>query len=935
MNTRVATVLLALMLAACAADPYGRGGRVGDLDRKRVDVGEDLPIEKGRERAETSYREFLETPAEGEQRAEAMRRLADLQLEAYDAALAAESEPRAEAPASSVGPEVIRDSDIIPLYEGLLEGHPNYGRNDQVRYQLARAYEESGQREKALSALDELVEQHPQTALIDEVQFRRGEILFVDQRYREAGQAYAAVVALGDTSVYYEHALYKQGWSLFKQSRYDEGLDAFTALLDRKVVDGRIDLEAQSRGERERVEDTLRAVSLSFWYQDGPQSVAGYFQRRGTRPYEDLVYASLGDLYLEKERYSDAAITYRSFVERYPVHRQAPMFQVRVIDAYEQGRFPEQVLAAKKEFVTRYALSEEYWRHHSKEEAPEVLAALKSNVTELAEHYHAVAQQTHERADYDEAARWYQAFLNDFPSDPAAPGVNFLLGELYFESGRYERAALAYERTAYEYPPHAKSAEAGYAALLAYERHEAALEGEARKQWHRRGTESALRFGASFPEHPQAPTVLARAAEDLFSAGELTRARSTGRAVVSRYPQADPRLLRTAWTVVGHSAFDLGDYPEAETAYQQSLARTPRGDADRGKLTERLAASVYKQGEASREAGDLRGAVAHFLRVGEVAPEASIRATAEYDAAAALISLEDWSASARVLEDFRARYPEHPLNGEVTRNLAAAYLESGQFAKAAGEFETLSRSGDPQLRREASLQAAELYERAGRPEQAIAAYGNYVTAFPRPAEPAIEARQKLAELNAARSNGTRERFWLGEIIKADRAAGPERSARTRFLAAKAQMVLAEDSFAAYRAVRLVEPLRPNLKLKKQRMEQALEAYGTAADYGVAEVATAATFRIASIYYDFSRAMLKSERPRELDGEALEEYELMLEEQAYPFEEKAIEVHEVNVHRIPAGTYDEWVKKSLAQLAELMPARYAKKEEGETLVARIQ
>jgi TolA-binding protein len=676
-------------------------------------------------------------------------------------------------------------------------------------------------------------------------------------------------------------------------------------------------------------------VSLSFWYQDGAQTVAGYFDRRGARPYEDLVYASLGDLYLEKERYSDAATTYEAFVERYPVHREAPLFQVRVIDAYEQGAFPELVLAAKKQFVTRYALSEEYWQHHRPEEAPEVMAALKTNVTELAEHYHAVAQRTRERADYDEAARWYQAYLDDFPDDPGAPGVNFLLGELYFESGRFARAAQAYERTAYGYPPHAKSAEAGYAALLAYARHEPSLEAEAREEWHRRGTESALRFGASFPDHPQAPTVLARAAEDLFAAGELTRARSTARAVVQRYPRTDPSLLLTSWTVIGHSAFDLGDYPEAETAYSRTLALTPRGAPERERLTERLAASVYKQGEASREGGDLRGAVTHFLRVGEVAPGSSITATAEYDAAAVLVSLEDWGAASQVLEGFRRRYPDHELNGEVTRTLAVAYLESGQLTKAAGEFETMSRSGDPQMRREAGLQAAELYERAGQRDRAIAAYGRYVAAFPRPVEPAIEARQKLAELSRARGDHRGERRWLAEIIEADRSAGPERSDRTRFLAAKAQMVLAEDSLDAYRAVRLVEPLKPNLKLKKERMERALDAYGRAADYAVGEVATAATFRIASIYYDFSRALLDSERPQELDSVALEEYELLLEEQAYPFEERAIDIHEVNVGRIPAGTYDEWVKKSLAQLAQLMPARYAKKEEGEVLVARIR
>jgi hypothetical protein len=36
-----------------------------------------------------------------------------------------------------------------------------------------------------------------------------------------------------------------------------------------------------------------------------------------------------------------------------------------------------------------------------------------------------------------------------------------------------------------------------------------------------------------------------------------------------------------------------------------------------------------------------------------------------------------------------------------------------------------------------------------------------------------------------------------------------------------------------------------------------------------------------------------------------------------------------------GFYDEWVQKSLAALAELLPARYAKPEIGESLVADIR
>jgi hypothetical protein len=71
--------------------------------------------------------------------------------------------------------------------------------------------------------------------------------------------------------------------------------------------------------------------------------------------------------------------------------------------------------------------------------------------------------------------------------------------------------------------------------------------------------------------------------------------------------------------------------------------------------------------------------------------------------------------------------------------------------------------------------------------------------------------------------------------------------------------------------------------------------------------------------------VESDRPTGLDAAAAAEYEDALEEEAFPFEEKAIEVHEKNRELITTGVYNDWTKKSLERLAVLVPGRYAKKE----------
>src|SRR5690606_32866594 len=69
----------------------------------------------------------------------------------------------------------------------------------------------------------------------------------------------------------------------------------------------------------------------------------------------------------------------------------------------------------------------------------------------------------------------------------------------------------------------------------------------------------------------------------------------------------------------------------------------------------------------------------------------------------------------------------------------------------------------------------------------------------------------------------------------------------------------------------------------------------------------------------------SERPRNMDEDTLEQYVLLLEDEAVVFEERAIELHEANDALAREGLYDEGVKASFEALAKLVPARYGKTE----------
>ena len=84
-----------------------------------------------------------------------------------------------------------------------------------------------------------------------------------------------------------------------------------------------------------------------------------YFAAKGSRSYEDKIYANLGEFYLAKLRYDDAAKTYKAFALNL-FHRSSPHFGMRVVEIYGKGNFPKLVLEAKKDFASKYGLQSEY-----------------------------------------------------------------------------------------------------------------------------------------------------------------------------------------------------------------------------------------------------------------------------------------------------------------------------------------------------------------------------------------------------------------------------------------------------------------------------------------------------------------------------------------------------------------------------------------------
>jgi TolA-binding protein len=937
----------ALALSACmpqvvkdSSPPIG-----ATIAKQKAPADNVLPIIKSEdiapdpEKAANNYRELLKLQADDATRTEATRRLADLQVQMADAGGAtAESEQQ------------LRES--IALYNGLLKKNPNDPNNARIYYQLARAQQNVGEPETAVATLKELTDRMPGAQLAGDAHFRRAELLFTLGRYAEAETEYRTVMDLKDGTPFFEQSQYKYGWSLYKQSKYDPAIATFSDILDRELPPGEItDPEAAlagvAKGKFDLAKDSLRVIVLSLSTLGGGSALNEYLARHGDPRFYPLLYTALGDAMLEKRRFTDAANASAAFIQRYPQSPLAPKFQERVIAAYDAGGFEELSLKEKERYVAAYDPSAPYWA--GKPATAEVMTALRGDLEDIAKYYHATAQQQLRAAQdtkkppaqppegFITAAKSYRRIIELYPQDPKLPDINFLLGDALLDGGQTLDAAKEYSKTAYGYRPHTKAPEAAFAAVQAYQKYAKEVPPAQRPQALQLAIDESLKLADSYPAHVQRNAVLTQTTEDLYELKNYDQAIVVADRVIRAQGNVTAEQQRQAWSVTGDSQFALARYPQAETAFTQELKLTASNAPERAAVTEQLAASIYKQGEAARTAGDMKTASQHFLRVGQVAPNAKIRATAEYDGAAALIALEDWRQAASVLENFRRLFPGHPLEADVDKKLAVAYQKDNKPLQAAQAFGRVARrpSESPQTREEAAWLTAMLYEQARSPADAGAAYDYYVKNFPASFDRNVEARSKLVEY--ARSSGDTVALTaaLREQIAVNDRAGPGANDRSRALAAKAALELGRIASRQTQAIALTAPIEKSLPQRKQSMEQALSWFSKAAGYGYADVTTAATYETGSVYQSFGRALLDSERPKKLSGLELEQYNVLLEEQANPFEEKAIRTYEDNLRRISQGIYDEWVAKSAAQLAVLAPAQYEKHEQGQDRYDRLK
>ncbi len=179
-----------------------------------------------------------------------------------------------------------------------------------------------------------------------------------------------------------------------------------------------------------------------------------------------------------------------------------------------------------------------------------------------------------------------------------------------------------------------------------------------------------------------------------------------------------------------------------------------------------------------------------------------------------------------------------------------------------------------------------------------------------------QMRQRLLE-SGVDASVHREQLVAAELASA------WHSAESLAWAAAAAIELGNAARQDFEAITISAPLAQTLARKQAAMQAALSRYQQVATLDDGQWLSQSLYRQAELYRTLAQDLMTSERPAGLNELELEQYGMLLEEEAFPFEETAIDLHARNHRQLAEGRFDPWIARSLTRLEVLFPGRYAR------------
>lgn len=927
---RIAPLFLFLVLTACATTPPS-GEQISARERetlllREIDRSKKLEEEKinrmiaeagkkgksvlagketeARNRSIELYRSLLERFPENrnDYMAEAAFRLAELLFEAERERIRTVIEDE------GVEADPIPDfHQAIEAYGTVIERFSGHSLVEDALYGLAYSYTEQGDPDRAAEEYSRLIQRYPNTRYSLEINMRLGEYFF-DMGELDRAIGHYRKVAMAENQDYKGKALYKMGWAYYNLDEYGEAVDTFFTLLDHDLT---------LTGSAESLADeSIDIIARSYAESSGTPGLVRRLSSRPHDPRSEAILFRLADLYKERSFYPEAIGTYRTYVKLFPTGKELPTVLARMDESYYLRGNTLAALELRESYPEVVGPGSIWYRGAPDEKKAEILKWILENLKASAERrrarYQAGGTENELVTGLEDLSMYSRLSTGSLPCQ-----VMHLKGLTQADLMHYPDAA----RTLNSLAERSECLElAPQAALRSMDFQIEVYEETGELDVDLLGSTVAVlqKVGAQNPSTPKA--VLAMG-EILVNLGRHPEARTYFSRLIRDYPSSEESVR--ARFVMGRTFFQEDDFKQAAAWFRESWRKSP--GTENGMEARRLHIySLFKYAEELSRQKESTLAAQRFEAIYRNFPDTDVSQVSLYNAGQLYRKMGLEMKATDLFEELALTYEESDLASEALL-LSVHILEAlGNPVRAADDSLALAKLSKGEDRLKALVKSADLYSSGKAFRKAAAVREMVIREFPEPVEQ--RSTQLLLLGKDQEAAGMREeagKSYEKVIGLADEHPDSPLLAEN---AARGQLRIAEESYQRYIRVKIAPPVEESVVVKRELLQEVIRNFVTAGSYRIAGVSTASNYFIGSALEQFKDGILLSPRPETLSPEELEEYELILQEMAYPFEEKALEAYRVNVERVvELGILDPWIEKSYQRLAELAPWAYNREE----------
>lgn len=860
----------------------------------------------------------------------------------------------------------------IQLYEWFLADFPNDPKADQALFFLGYNYVELDQIKKGVQYYEQLTKKFPRSPYVSESHFALGEYYFDNRQWAKAQANFKRVLEI-KTARLYAFALYKMGWCYYRLGK----VDAAIKTLEQVIYHSRRQVEV-SKSQGLKSVNRIRLASEALkdivpFYADirDFKNAKEYFLNLGGEKALFPLLERLAYVYSDSGKQEPARYIFKQLLSMRPTAPKAFDYQYQIVQNYssrgDRSIFKSELFS----WINEYS-PESDWARANNNDVDLQRRAYELRETTLRNYIlqnHQTAQNSRSPVAQKNAREGYEIYMKIFSKSDKYAEIRFFYGELLYDMHMFDAAAVQYDWVAENSGKENKYYEqAVLNAVLSAEKNLPKDEDVRKKAGddlnplpygaaEQKFITSAERYLKSFPKGEKVPDIRFKLGRIAYTYNHFDEALVIFQDIAKKYPKTQYATYAANLILdIYNLKKDYEGLAKAGTELMQSSELMSAGvGADIKDAVERAG---FKKAQDAELAKDYAESAKQYESFAKKYPNSKLAPSAKYNAA---VNFERSGQIIPAIAGYKAvldnRDKKNPVSPDVRKKsqrlLARLYDQTGQYEKAAAEFESYAKqnpkdqyedesyynaailydslsnygraisnyekyfdSSKKLERREAFYLIANVQEKRGSLSAAIQYYEKYLDANPSAPDKVINSQYKIATLSKKLNRqsqfkqGCEKTIAVVKKLSGSKGVGSSEAAECKY----------ELSLATLRDLEFIRiPANPAKQgaAVKQKLDLVAKINSEMAEvikYDDGNYVIAALTTAGRAYDHMSRALYNAPKPAGLKPEELKIYDAEIDKIAAPLKQSAIDNYKRAVNKaFEIHFYNQYMTEAMAAL----------------------